>query len=97
MLSVVFCSGPGGQWTVQSSSCGLLGKARRVLAAREIFRGALVRDLVCWLLCCVFLLFYIMCIFGLVGFVFNKALSVVSCNHVSQGVESLNPRPTPSC
>lgn len=36
---VVLYSGPGGWRSVQSPSCGLLGKARPVLAAREVLRG----------------------------------------------------------
>lgn len=38
MLHVVFYSGSAGQRSVQSSSCGLLGKAWTVLAAREVHR-----------------------------------------------------------
>lgn len=38
---VVLCSEPGGRRSVQSSSCGLLGTSRVVLAAWEVLRGSI--------------------------------------------------------
>lgn len=63
---VVLCSEPGGRRSVQSSSCGLLGTSRVVLAAWEVLRGSIDGSIftsgvlfnlnifsrsVCWLLC----------------------------------------------
>lgn len=74
MLAVVFCSGPAGWWSVQSSSCGLLGKAWPILAAREVFRAGLVQRQVCWFLCCLSIVLYNGMLHGIHHGI-NKALS----------------------